>query len=269
MNDTFLDSRPLNLSSDIFRLYQFCILNNSSNELNTGIMVEDGCFDFMFNKEKNIKLQIRDEKPINLPTCFSLGNLPTPYKFITPKTLTTFSVKVQPWVSRFFFPENEFITDLTKHKDLDFNELHRNIFSTNSFEEMITFFENAFMHYKLPKASDYELSKSICERIYNTNGSLKITDLMDQYPYSRQKLNSLFIEQTKNSIKEFAIYVRVRAIIRFKIQNPKKSLTAIGLEFGYFDQSHFIKDIKKATGLSPLKFFSKENLFDEQLKLGK
>lgn len=268
MKDIFIDSPPLNLSSDIFRLYQFCILNNSPEEINTGIMVEDGCFEFMFNKEKNIKLQIRDEKPINLPTCFSLGNLPTPYKFITPKTLTQFSVKVQPWVSRFFFPENDHFTDLTKCKDFDFNELHQNIFSTSSFQEMITFFEEAFIKIKMPHISEYAVSKSICERIYNSNGNLKITELMDQFPYSRQKLNSLFIEQTKNSIKEFAIHVRVRAIIRFKIQNPKESLTAIGLEFGYFDQSHFIKDIKKATGMSPSKFFSQENLFDEQLKLG-
>ncbi len=265
MDHTFLDSPPLNLSNEIFRLYQISILNNS-DELNTGILVEDGCFEFMFVKEKNIKLQIRNEKPISLPACFSLGNLPKPYKFIYPKTLTLFNVKVQPWVSRFFFPDNDSINDLTKRKDLEINKLHQDIFSTTSFQEMIIFFEDAFIHYKAPDISEFSVSKSICESIYNSNGSLKINELMDQFPYSRQKLNSLFIEQTKNSIKEFAIYVRIRAIIRFKIQNPKESLTSIAMEFGYFDQSHFIKDIKKATGLSPSKFLSQKNLFDEQLK---
>jgi AraC-like DNA-binding protein len=266
MESTFFDSKPINLSSNVFRFYQYCFLKNSLQQHNSGIMVEDGCFEFMFIKESNVKLQIRNENPISLPTCFSLGKLPMPYRFIYTNTLTLFTIKVQPWVSSFFFPNKDLIRNLAIMYNPEINRLHQSIFSSSSFKEMIGYVEDFFKHMDMPNLNEYNISRKICEKIYFNNGNIKIKELLNQFPYSRQSLNKLFINQTKNSIKEFAIYVRVREIIKYKILHPEKSLTSIALIFGYFDQSHFIKDIKRTAGVSPSKFLSKNNLFDEELK---
>ncbi len=268
MDKLYVDSEPLKISNDYFRLYQHCIIDETLIEKNTGIMVEDGCFEFMFVKEKNIKLQIRNTGPIDLSSCFSLGKLPMPYRFICPSKLTLFTIKVQPWVSTFFFSSNNYLVlDLKEKYGEKMESLHEKIFSSSSFKEMINHVELFFKSEKMPTAEEYIISKNICEQIYKTKGNIKIRDLLNQFPYSRQKINKIFLAQTKNSIKEFAIFVRIREIIKHKIQFPNKSLTTIALDYGYFDQSHFIKDMKKATGTSPSKFLLSDNLFSEQLRL--
>jgi len=40
-----------------------------------------------------------------------------------------------------------------------------------------------------------------------------------------------------------------------KVGKDEKSLTALAYDFGYFDQSHFIKDFKLFTGKTPSGFF--------------
>ncbi len=56
-------------------------------------------------------------------------------------------------------------------------------------------------------------------------------------------------------------YTRILRFYRTAKQllEKNKKLTCIGLENGYFDQSHFIREIKSFTGLSPKKFQQRDN----------
>ncbi len=260
------ESKPIQLSEDVFRLYQYACLPSHGSQLNTGLMVEDGCFDFFFIKEQNVELEIQGTKRYHLPPCFCIYKPPLPYKFIIPEKLNLFSIKIQPWISSFFSANEDCyvknLNELIKNVD----QLHSDIFCSNSFEEMVSCVENFFRPLLPASIEDYSLSKAICEQIYKTQGDIKIKDLMDQFPEYRQKINQIFQHQTHNTIKEFATYVRVRSALNYKIQNPKESLTQVGLIFGYFDQSHFIKDIKKTTGVTPSNFFKTYNLYSSQLK---
>ncbi|WP_422105464.1 helix-turn-helix domain-containing protein [Winogradskyella sp.] len=264
MHRNYIDAQPDQLPKDIFRLYQLCSIENAQN---TGLMVEDGCFEFILVKEHNIRIQIQDKPPIKLPQYFSLGKLPLPYRLIYPDSLNYFAIKIQPWVSSFFFPNDYGIIDLSKTYASDIIELHKKVFSSNSFEDMVHHTEAYFLTKPLPNINELIISRAICNQIYDNKGIIKIKDLLDLFPYSRQKLNDLFFHQTKNSIKEFAGYVRIREVIKNAVNHRQKSLTSIAMDYGYFDQSHFIKDLKKATGISPSKFISEAHLFSEQLKL--
>jgi AraC-like DNA-binding protein len=42
-----------------------------------------------------------------------------------------------------------------------------------------------------------------------------------------------------------------------------QSLTAMAYDYGYFDQSHFIKDFKSFTGRTPLQYFKTAALQDQ------
>ncbi|WP_109437003.1 helix-turn-helix domain-containing protein [Aquimarina sp. AU119] len=262
-----LKAYPTKTLKDIFKSYHFCSIEQQELQKNTGIVIEDGLFEFSFVKEKDILIK-HNSAEIELPQAFGFGKLPKPYKLIIPSTLTYFTIKLQPWVSSFFFPKGiASITDLSETLYSDIYSLHCEIFNSNSFEEQIKHAELFFSKQILPDVANTKISRYICNYIYQNNGNVIIRDMLSQFSYSRQKINQLFFDQTNNSIKEFALYTRLRAIMTYRTNNPQESLTNITYKFGYFDQSHFIKDMKKITGVTPSKFSKSKNFFYEQLKI--
>jgi AraC-like DNA-binding protein len=103
-------------------------------------------------------------------------------------------------------------------------------------------------------------------KIYHSKGIISVKELIKEFSQSRQKLNQNFLYHTKYSIKEFAVFVKIREAIKFKEENPDISPTELAHQFEYFDQSHFNRDIKRVTGVAPTLLFSRQNVIKEQLK---
>lgn len=265
----FHKSPPILLPQEVFRAYHYLKLNEPGTKKNTGLLIEDGLFEFSFIKERDVSLVLSSGEKIKLPPCFMMGKPSARYKLSIPSTLTLFTLKLQPWVASFYYSVDGFkVLDLRNLFGEEIMDLHEIMFQQDDMEGIVKKVEDFFRLIALPSPEAYQPSKMICEEIYRSRGCVKVKDLMSLFPYSRQRINQLFLSQTKNSIKEFAIYCRIRAVIEYKLQYPGESLTHAAFEFGYFDQSHFIKDMKKATGLSPSNFLSQENLFAAQLNQG-
>lgn len=255
-------TKSILLSNEIVRCYYFA----SIEKVNTGILVEDGCCEFMFIKETGIKIKTGQNNIIDLPKFFGIGKVPMPYKLIFPESITIFSVKLQPWVGGFFFNSNENgIYSLNDIEYASFESLHRKIFTSKNFQEMVEHAESHLRQLAMPTDAYYEVGKKICKIIGTTNGVVNSRAIVSQFPFSRQKVNRLFLNQTKNSIKEYSVYVRIRALLDYKSKHQELSLTNIAYDFGYFDQSHFIKDFKKVTGVTPSKFLKSKNAISSQL----
>ena len=84
-------------------------------------------------------------------------------------------------------------------------------------------------------------------------GNLKITMLAQQLKISQSQLEKHFRKIVGASPKKFASIVRFRNVL--KIAANESSMTQLGLEAGFFDQAHFIKDFKSFTGITPEKYF--------------
>lgn len=265
MSNNAYEALPCDTLKDIFRNYRQCHVNQESIS-NTGVIIEDGIAEFCFIKEKDIILKTKNES-IRLPQAFSFGKVELPYRFVIPTKMTYFTIKIEPWVTNFFFDgiENG-IKDLSKTIYKDILDLHEAIFKLKDFKKQVAIVEDYFLRQALPNLEDYQISKQICEIINEHQGNIKIRKLMSYFNYSRQKLNQVFLKQTQNSIKEFAVYVRLRSIMAYHLDHPEESLTSIAYKFGYYDQSHFIKDMKNITNMSPSEFTNKTNMFFKQLK---
>lgn len=262
----YKETVPKSLSPLIFRLFQYVEFDLRSSP---GIMVEDCCPEFMFLEQKDVFLKIEGKPAQKLPRAFSLGKIKGPYKFRFPGKISLFSIKLQPWVAGFFFPDKitDIVIDLSRFFDLEIKKLCLKIFSQTSFDQKVKEAEEFFEeNIDLPKPSDFEKTMTICKEIYRFKGMIRIGELIGKFPESRQKINRDFLSQTKFSIKEFAIFVKLREAIKFINRHPDITLTELALEFGYFDQSHFIRDIKRVTGVTPGYLFSTKNLVSEQLK---
>ena len=257
---------PDKISNDIFKSYYFCSIGQSEACRNTGIVIDDGLFEFIFLKETDIQVETNGQKKV-LPQAFIIGKVGIPSRLIIPDKMTCFTIKIQPWVASFFLGKTyTSIINISKNLYPGIGALHDQIFNSMYFEEQIKCVEDFFLKQDLPNISNCMISKEICNHIYEKHGDIKIKDLLSLFPHSRQKLNQLFQEETKNSIKEFAIYTRLRSIMSYRMNFPQKSLTSIAYQFGYFDQAHFIKDMKKITGVTPSEFYNSNNIFYEQIK---
>jgi AraC-like DNA-binding protein len=99
------------------------------------------------------------------------------------------------------------------------------------------------------------LIKNICGKIYETRGMITVNELADMFEMSRQTLNKTFFSHVNYTTKYFIILVRILSATKFKLNNPSYSLTEVAYEFGYTDQSHFIYDFKRISGVTPSQLF--------------
>ena len=265
MTESFYhECKPIKLSDSVFKLYQ---LIEFDLRRSPGIIVDDGCSEFMFVKQADILLKIQGQEPKRLPRCFSIGKMKKPYKLQYSGKINLFAVKLQPWVAGFFFP-NEVIndvSDLTLSYGSNIETLCEDIFNADSFEEKVKKVEKFFSKIETPEPDNFKVTMEICRKIYQSKGMISVRKLLNDFSESRQKINRDFLFNTKYTIKEFSIFIKIREAIKFLHKNPNTSLTEIAQEFGYFDQSHFIKDIRRVTSVTPTKLFSTKNLVKEQL----
>jgi AraC-like DNA-binding protein len=106
------------------------------------------------------------------------------------------------------------------------------------------------------KAND-ELVNMAVSLIKQYAGNIKITLLAEKFNISQGQFEKRFRKTVGASPKKFASIIRLRHILNSS-SSTENNLTKLGLDAGYFDQAHFIKDFKSFTGETPEQFFKKK-----------
>ncbi len=125
------------------------------------------------------------------------------------------------------------------------------------FDTSIKVIESDLPNYSNP--SDLPLSNRdmtpVADYILKNNGVIKIKDLEDKFHISGRWLEKQFVEQVGISPKEFARVTRFNALIAEVKTTPSVSWIDLIDKYGYYDQSHLIRDFQYFTGQSPTQFF--------------
>ncbi|MES2373791.1 MAG: helix-turn-helix domain-containing protein [Bacteroidota bacterium] len=91
------------------------------------------------------------------------------------------------------------------------------------------------------------------DKIHSSKGVFKIKELADSLYISHDAFEKRFRKIVGTSPKRYSSIVRLKSVVA---QNKQQgNLTGIALDAGYYDQSHFNKDFKLFTGLTPAEFF--------------
>ena len=77
-----------------------------------------------------------------------------------------------------------------------------------------------------------------------------IENVASRYGITSRYLQKLFLQYTGLTPKLYTKINRFQNSLRLVTQN-NNSLTSIAYDCGYFDQSHFIREFKSFTGLTP------------------
>lgn len=130
--------------------------------------------------------------------------------------------------------------------------LEEQLGTAGSIEKKVGIVQQFFIERIRYQKADLLVAKSV-EKITAANGVLDVKDLSDSLYISRDAFEKRFRKAVGTAPKQFADIVRMKALIgRAHLTD---SLLDSALSAGFFDQSHFIRNFKRFTGLTPKDFF--------------
>lgn len=104
----------------------------------------------------------------------------------------------------------------------------------------------------LPKEID-ERKRKLFELIYATKGAITVKELSEKVFWSSRQINRYFNHQFGISLKAYC------NVLRFRASLEHIALGKLFPEENFSDQNHFIKEIKKFSGVVPKELFKNKN----------
>lgn len=133
-------------------------------------------------------------------------------------------------------------------------ELEELVAEAKEFDERVRVFQNFFLRQLAVRSIDDKIAGFAAETIVESGGLLSISRLAEKIGISERRLERKFRKQVGISPKMLARTVRFQKVVN-KIKDGDLLDTA--LSFGYFDQSHMIREFKEFSGETPLGYFRK------------
>lgn len=98
-----------------------------------------------------------------------------------------------------------------------------------------------------------ERKRKLFKLIYESNGAMSVKELSDHVYWTSRQINRYFTQQYGLSLKAYCNILRFRASFK-QIKEGK-----LFPEQNFADQSHFIREIKKLSGVAPKEFLRNKN----------
>lgn len=128
-----------------------------------------------------------------------------------------------------------------------------NIFSHHSKKERIDCIKE-YLTYKLSSAFKLDFI-ALVDELYENPKEQTVILTAEKLGYNQRQLLRIFHKQYGVSPKVLLNILRLHLCLTL-LKQSELELSDIAVQCGFYDQSHFIKEIKRYTGISPLKLLS-------------
>lgn len=236
----------------IWRIREF------SQDFLTETILPKGTVELIFNLSDNITYVKPDANfTTRLPDCFINGLNLKPFQLIKKGRQEFLGLQLNTVALKALFntPARELNDIVLEGSDIckSVRELHSQLFAESNFDIQVDI-----------------LKKWICKRIsdckhlptirrfhdwffcQNVNG-LSVNDLRQKVFVSDRQMRRVSSEWLGMNIEKFLQYNKYLTSLNH-LHHTQLSLTEIGLTSGYYDQSHFIREFKSFTGLTPKEY---------------
>jgi AraC-like DNA-binding protein len=226
---------PDNSLSDF--VYGFSALQNASH-IDEGIIIPNGKVDLFFSITYDHQFHA------------GLMGLETQPKTASTKVSTFFAINFNPLAIEYVF-QHSIANILNSGTELPGDFWNFSIDDLNDFDG---FCEKSTQKIQslLPGAID-ERKRKLFELIFATNGEIPVKELSGRIFWSERQINRYFNQQFGLSLKTYCNILRFQASLRHIKQGE------LYPQLNFTDQSHFIKEIKKLSGVSPKELHKNEN----------
>src|SRR5215510_10051312 len=134
----------------------------------------------------------------------------------------------------------------------DLNRVNEQLAENMGNARRVQLIEN-FLIAHAPNTRPDPLVSAAVSWIEETRAMARIEELVRRVGLSQSALERRFRRVVGASPKKFASIVRLRQVLHLRSKGA--DFTSIAHAAGYYDQSHFIKDFKRFSGLAPESFF--------------
>jgi len=215
------------------------MINNQSDSEKNIVVLPDGRIDLFFSKSSTEAFQI---------TLMGIGTKPDQTK-IKPRALM-FAISFRPLAVEYIFHVRiSNLLDSARFLPADFWN-----FSATDLDDFDLFCQKASLKIQdlLPKEMDNRKQK-LFGLIYESGGSLSVKELSEKVYWSSRQINRYFNQQYGISLKAYC------NILRFRESLDHIALGRLFPEQDFTDQAHFIKDIKRFSGVVPTELSRNKN----------
>ena len=217
----------------------FWLLHNQSDSAKEIVIVPDGRVDLIFSQSAT--------EPFHI----TLSGLETQPEQARLKAKTVmFAVSFKLLATEYIFHNT--ISNLlnnAEHLPADFWN-----FNSNDLQDFDLFCNKASQKILslLPKETDNRKRK-LFDLVYSSKGSLTVKELSEKVYWNSRQINRYFNQQYGISLKAYCNILRFRASLEHIAQGK------LFPELNFTDQSHFIKEIKKFSGVVPKELLKNKN----------
>jgi AraC-like DNA-binding protein len=180
-------------------------------------------------------------------------------------TLHLLLINLKPFAFNTLFkiPMNKFVDrvmDLESIIGKDGRYVTEQIFTASTIEQRIRILNDFLI--KQFRKSDQPAANGIDHALQLINqyaGNISITDLAEKSYVTERTLRRYFEERVGVNPKLYSKLLRFGKVIGLIEKGVIKTWRDIPFDFGYFDQSHFIRDFKQFSGKTPTEYYPQNN----------
>lgn len=226
---------------------------------------------FVFNLENSYAVRLEEDRIIELPRSFISGQSIKNYALKVDKKIDQIGIVFKPTgiFHLFGLPLYEFTnTRINLHDVLqhDVKHIEEQLYNARTDESKIQILEKlllAKLHLKEPELDGVDF---VSHQIIDSYGNLNFSQLLSGIYMSRRKFERHFFRRVGLSPKYYARIRRFGATCALFAGQRTVAWDQVLHKTGYYDQSHFIKDFKEFSGLSPSEYLQSNNELAHKIK---
>ncbi|MCB0522720.1 MAG: AraC family transcriptional regulator [Lewinellaceae bacterium] len=180
-------------------------------------------------------------------------------------------VKMYPWTPGLLFRtplwelNDRFVELEALSGDAVLRQWARDVGACGSFQEAAALLDAFLLRRLLALPEGNHFLRHAIWQIFLHHGTLDVDSLRGHINASRRYVEKQFKQHIGLPPKRYARLIRVKKASIFLLgQQFNGNIGAVGSRLGYYDQSHFLKDFKAVTSLSPTAFLQQRGVpFDQ------
>lgn len=217
-----------------------------------------GCVEIIFNLGSGRWQTSVGDKFVTTPVIEFWGQIVQPLPIRSIGKNTMLGVRFFPHASAFFLDEkieqfNNRVVDFGDISGRAVKNLHQRLLETKDADNRIKLLEDYLLHRLAVSEKRYKkiaVVHDIMREIKREDFFDNMQNVASRYGITSRYLQKLFLQYTGLTPKLYSKINRFQNSLQL-IGQKDASLTSIAYDCGYFDQSHFIRDFKSFTGITP------------------